>query len=75
MQNSQMINDFDKLTILGAIKDEMNSRGFEHVETNGELVVSTFVIIEHETSYQAYTDHYGWMGKETCSSDSFYSTW
>lgn len=61
--NDQVINDYDKQTILDAIKDEMNSRGYKLVEKNGDLVISTFVIVEDKTSYQAYTRHYGgWAG-------------
>lgn len=62
-QNDKVLNDYDKLTIEGAIKNEMNKRGYKHVEKKGELVVSVFVIIEEKTSYQSYTNHYaGWAG-------------
>jgi hypothetical protein len=61
--NEEILNDYDKMTIQGAIKNEMNSRGYKHVEKNGELIISTFVIIEEKTSYQAYNYHYGgWAG-------------
>lgn len=62
-QNDQIVNDYDKQTILNAIKGEMEKRGYIFVKDKGELVVSTFVIIENKTSYQAYTNHYGgWAG-------------
>lgn len=61
--NDQVINDYDKQTILMAIKKEMDGRGYKQVEKNGELVISTFVIVEDKTSYQSYTNHYGgWAG-------------
>jgi hypothetical protein len=61
--NDQVLNDYDKQTILTSIKNEMNKRGYRHVEKNGDLIISTFVIIEEQTSYQAYTNHYGgWAG-------------
>ena len=61
--NSQIVNDYDKQTILASIKNEMLSRGYKFVEKDGELVISTFVIIQEETSYTAYTNHYGgWAG-------------
>jgi hypothetical protein len=61
--NSQIVNDFDKQTILTAIKGEMEKRGYAYSEDKGELVVSTFVMIEDKASYQAYTNHYGgWAG-------------
>lgn len=59
----KVVNDYDKMTILGAIKNEMLSRGYKFVDKDGDLVVSTFVVVSKETSYQAYTDHYGgWAG-------------
>lgn len=60
--NDQVVNDYDKQTILSAIKAEMNKRGYKHVERNGDLIVSTFVIVEEKTSYQAYNNHYGGYG-------------
>jgi len=62
-QNDEIINDYDKQTIVTAIKSEMEKRGYEYVKSKGELVVSTFIIIDSKTSYQAYTNHYGgWAG-------------
>jgi hypothetical protein len=62
-QNEKVLNDYDKMTIEGAIKNEMNQRGYKLVEKNGDLVISTFVIIEEKTSYQSYNNHYaGWAG-------------
>lgn len=58
-QNNKMVNDYDKLTIINAIKDEMNRRGYQYVDKSGDLIISVFVIVKEETSYQAYTNHYG----------------
>lgn len=62
-QNDKIVNDYDKQTIINAIKYEMESRGYKEVDKKGDLVVSTYVLIENKTSYQAYTNHYaGWAG-------------
>ncbi len=58
-QNDEIINEYDKQTIINSIKSEMERRGYEYVEKDGELIVSAFVILENKTSYQAYTNHYG----------------
>ena len=58
-QNDKVVNEYDKLTILGAIKNEMNKRGYQYVEKGGDLVISVFVIVKEETSYQAYNHHFG----------------
>lgn len=62
-QNDEILNDYDKQTIITAIKNEMEKRGYEYVKNKGELVVSAFVIVQDETKYQAYNNHYsGWAG-------------
>jgi hypothetical protein len=62
-QNDKVINDYDKKTIINAIKNEMETRGYKLVEKNGDLIVSTYVILENKTSYQSYSNHYnGWAG-------------
>lgn len=62
-QNDEIVNDYDKMTILNSIRHEMETRGYEYVEKKGDLIVSVFVILEDKTSYQAYTHHYaGWAG-------------
>lgn len=61
--NDNVVNDYDKQTILMGVKTEMDSRGYQLVEKDGDLVVSTFVVLDNKTSYQSYTDHYGgWAG-------------
>lgn len=58
-QNDELINEYDRETITMSVISEMERRGYEHVEKGGELIVSTFVILENKTDYQAYTNHYG----------------
>lgn len=59
----KVVNDYDKQTILMSIKSEMIQRGYQFVEKGGDLMVSPFVIVSKETSYQSYTNHYGgWAG-------------
>lgn len=57
--NEQVVNEYDRLLIEGAIKDEMAMRGLKHVEKDGDLVISTFVLLQEKTMNQAYTNHYG----------------
>ncbi len=57
--NDSMINDYDKETIVLAVKDEMDRRGYKYVEKNGDLIVSVYVTLNNKTDYQAYTNHYG----------------
>lgn len=62
-KNGYQINDYDKNTILTAIKNEMTDKGYKFQNDGGDLVVSIFITIDNETSYEAYTNHYGgWAG-------------
>ena len=57
--NDSLVNPVDKETIITSIENEMKRRGYEYVEKGGDLIVSTFVILENKTTYSAYTNHYG----------------
>ncbi len=57
--NDSIVNPYDKETIINSIKSEMTRRGYQFVEKGGELIVSTFVLLENKTAYNAYTNHYG----------------
>ena len=57
------INDYDKQTILIAIQEGMESKGYKYQKDGGDLIVSLFVTVEGKVSYDAYTNHYGgWAG-------------
>jgi len=57
------INEYDKETILIAIQDGMENKGYTYKKEGGDLVISLFVTLEGKTDYTAYTNHYGgWAG-------------
>lgn len=60
--NNRLINEFDKQRLEVAVKSEMTNRGYKFVETEGQLAVSVFVLLEDKTSYTSYTDYYGGYG-------------
>ncbi|MBU3926663.1 MAG: DUF4136 domain-containing protein, partial [Bacteroidetes bacterium] len=57
--NDSVINVYDRQIIENAVKNEMERRGYQYIEKNGELIVSMFVILKNKTDYEAYTNHYG----------------
>jgi hypothetical protein len=62
-KHGYQINDYDKGTILNAIKTEMSAKGYKFQKEGGDLVISIFITLDNKTSYTAYTDHYGgWAG-------------
>jgi hypothetical protein len=56
--NDKIISPQGKEYILLAIKNEMEARGYEYQENNADLQVSIFAIVQEETNYAAYSDHY-----------------
>lgn len=62
-KHGYQINDYDKGTILNAIKTEMSAKGYKFQKEGSDLVISIFITLDNKTSYTAYTDHYGgWAG-------------
>ncbi len=60
--NDEIVNEWDKNTILQSVKKEMTHRGYVYKKSGGDLIISIFVIVENKTSYQAYTNHYSFYG-------------
>ncbi|MCF6169998.1 MAG: DUF4136 domain-containing protein [Bacteroidales bacterium] len=62
-KNGYQINDYDKQTIMNAIRTEMEDKAYQYVKDEADMLVSVFVTLEGKTSYEAYTNHYGgWAG-------------
>ena len=57
--SDQLLNDFDKKRLHDAFISEFSSRGLEYVETDGDMAVSLFIVLNQKTSVTAYTDYYG----------------
>jgi hypothetical protein len=62
-QNDKVISPQTKKYMLMAIKDELEARGYTYQENGADLQVSVFAIVQQETNYAAYQDHYaGYYG-------------
>lgn len=62
-KNGFQINEYDKQTILMAIQDNLEDKGYKYVKKGGDMSVSIFLTLKDKTSYEAYTSHYGgWAG-------------
>lgn len=64
MQNDSSVhlNDLDKDRLLNALKKEMENRGFNLVDENGDVKMAIFVIVQNKKSINAYTDYTGGYG-------------
>ncbi len=56
--NDKVVIPQTKEYILMSIKDEMEKRGYVYQKENADLQVSVYVVVQEETSYSAYNDHY-----------------
>jgi len=56
--SDQILRDLDKKRIHDAFKGEFAARGMELVESDGDLAVSLFIVVDQKTSTRAYTDYY-----------------
>jgi hypothetical protein len=62
-QNDKVVMPQTKQYILMSIKEELEARGYVYLEKDADLQVSVFAIVQEETNYAAYTDHYaGYTG-------------
>ena len=56
--NDKIVSPQSKEYILMAIKNELEARGYVYQENDADLQVSVFAIVQEETNYAAYSDHY-----------------
>jgi hypothetical protein len=62
---SRMINDFDRKRIIDAVKAQMEAKGYTYSESNADLSVSNYIILdekEQTTAYSTYMGGYGYYG-------------
>jgi hypothetical protein len=57
--SDQLLNDMDRERIHNAFEKELNARGLTFVESDGDLDVSLFLVLDQKTSTTAYTNYYG----------------
>jgi hypothetical protein len=60
--SDQQINEFDKKRITDAFKHELEIRGFTHDDSNPDVGITLFVVVNSQTSRTAYTRYTGGYG-------------
>ena len=58
-ESDKILNRFDKERIEYAFGDEFKKRGFEIIESGGDLIVTLFIVVEQKTSATATTTSMG----------------
>ena len=60
--SDQQLNDFDKKRIIDAFKHELEIRGFTYDDSNPDVGITLFVVVDERTSKTAYTNYTGGFG-------------
>ena len=53
-----LLTQFDKDRIETAFGNEFANRGWTVNQTDGDAIVSLYIVVDQKTSYSSYTDHY-----------------
>lgn len=61
-ESDKILNDLDKDRIQKAFAAEFDKRNLKYVESNGDMAVSLFIVVDKKTSVTAYTNHMGTGG-------------
>lgn len=56
--SDQLLTEFDKTRIESAFSKEFSNRGWTYTQSNGDAIVSLFIVVDKKTSYTSYTNHY-----------------
>lgn len=60
--SDKILNELDKKRILDAFGAEFDKRGMTHVDEEGDITVTLFIVLDQKTSKSAYTNYTGGMG-------------
>ena len=61
-ESDKLLNDLDKKRIEDAFANEFYARGLSYVQTEGDLIVTLFIVVEQKTQTTAYTTSMGGYG-------------
>lgn len=56
--SDEFLTEFDRERIESAFGREFQNRGWAYTESNGDAVVSLYIVVNKKTSYTSYTNHY-----------------
>lgn len=57
--SDKILNRFDKERLHDSFVQEFTARGMERVDTNGDVDITLFIVVDQKTSTTAYTNYYG----------------
>lgn len=60
--SDKLMNELDKKRILDAFGAEFDKRDMTHVDEEGDVTITLFIVLDQKTSRSAYTNYTGGMG-------------
>ena len=57
--SDQLLNDLDKKRLHDAFGNELEARGLSYVESDGDMDITLFIVIDQKTTVTAYNNYYG----------------
>ena len=57
-KSDQLLTQFDKDRIESSFQNEFANRGWTANQTDGDAIVSLYIVVDQKTSFNSYTDHY-----------------
>ena len=60
--SDQILNEFDKKRFTDSFSSELSSRGLKMDDSNPDVEITLYVVLDDKTSTTAYTNYNGGMG-------------
>jgi hypothetical protein len=61
-ESSKVLNQLEKTRIEQAFADEFKKRGLSIQKTDGDIIVSLYIVVDQKTGVTAYNNYYGMGG-------------
>lgn len=60
--SDDILNEFDKKRLLDAFRSELSKKGMEAKESDADVMITLFIVVNEKSSTTAYTDFNGGLG-------------
>ena len=61
-ESDKALNDFDKKRLRDAFQSELGARDLKLVDSDADMAISLYIVVNQQTSTTAYTNYHGGTG-------------
>ncbi len=61
-ESDKIMTDFDKKRMRDAFQEELDARNLKGVDSNADMAISLYIVVNQKTSTTAYTNYHGGTG-------------